>query len=71
MLSVLAWWQARVHALTGRRVTLTPEIVALMSASTRCRSDRAQRELGYRPVPIPEMVRDTYEWLRTEGRLKR
>ena len=32
---------------------------------------RAERELGYRPVPIPEMVRDAYEWLRDEGRLQR
>lgn len=65
---------ARVAALraawTGRRPKLTPEAARLACGSMLCRSDKAIRELGYRPVPLREMLEDCYRWMLREGRLK-
>jgi hypothetical protein len=30
------------------------------------RSDKAIAELGYRPVPLADMLRESYEWLKSE-----
>jgi dihydroflavonol-4-reductase len=41
--------------LMGRRVTV--------------HSLKAQRELGYRVVPLKDMVKDCYDWMLAEGRI--
>jgi dihydroflavonol-4-reductase len=46
---------------------VTPEIAALMRRPPQYfRSDKAIAELGYRAVPLAEMLRDSYEWLKAE-----
>lgn len=52
--------------VTNREPDLTPEGVALVTSNLCCRSDRAQRELGYRPSNLEEMVRDCWDWMRAE-----
>lgn len=52
---------------TGKEPSLTPETVALMSADTRCASNKAERELDYHHVELAECVRDTHAWLRAQG----
>jgi nucleoside-diphosphate-sugar epimerase len=68
-------WVLRVYGqlsewgslVTGRRPTVTPEIVAGTSRAPQLfRSDKAMRELGYRAVPLRDMLRDAYEWLKAE-----
>lgn len=54
-------------ALTGREPRMTPEGVAFACARARVVSTRAQDELGYRPVPLATMIRDSYDWLAAEG----
>jgi nucleoside-diphosphate-sugar epimerase len=49
---------------------LTPESAAFLSASLLCRSDKAIRELNYRPVPLRTMLEDCHRWLVAEGLLK-
>lgn len=74
---VLAPWAlrlvGRVHVLrarfTGRPPDLTPEAAAFLSAHPRIVSDRAQRELGYRRVPLRTMFEDCYRWMVSEGLL--
>jgi len=62
---VLGW----ASLLTGREPLVTPEAAALLCADLTCRSDRAVRELGYRPVPLRVMLEDCCRWLAEEGLL--
>lgn len=57
-------------ALTGREPLLTPEQAIFISKSMVASSEKAERVLGYRPVPLKDMVRDCAEWLRAEGLLE-
>ena len=54
---------------TGREPFVTPEAATYLSANLICRSDKAVRELGYRPVPLRTMLEDCYAWMQTEGLL--
>lgn len=56
---------------TGREPEVTPEAVELVTARHHCRSDKAVRELGYRPATLREMVEDSYRWLAEVGALDR
>ncbi len=72
---LVLWLMARVAvswaALAGRPPLMTPEAVKLACSTMTCRSDKAIRELGYRPVALRAMVEDAYRWLREEGWIRR
>jgi nucleoside-diphosphate-sugar epimerase len=61
---------ARVAVLmslwNAREPWITPEIAALMSRDVLCKSNKAIRELGYRPASLETMLEDSYRWLKTE-----
>jgi nucleoside-diphosphate-sugar epimerase len=50
---------------TGKQPTVTPELIAAAPCSIR--SDKAVHDLGYEAVPLAEMIRESYEWLRAAG----
>ena len=53
--------------VTRRPPNVTPEIAALLGRPPHFfRSDKAIAELGYRPAPLADMLRDSYEWLKSE-----
>jgi dihydroflavonol-4-reductase len=54
---------------TGSEPFVTPDAAAYLSATLICRSDKAIRELGYRPVPLRVMLDDCYRWMLAEGLL--
>jgi len=58
-----------VSFVTRREPRLTPEALAIMSEDIHCDSTRAVTELGYKPIDLETMVRDSHQWLRTEGLL--
>lgn len=64
---------ARVMALggwiTGREPAVTPEGVAVGCNRVTADSSRAQRDLGYSPSTLGEMVGDCVAWMRREGLL--
>lgn len=55
--------------LTRREPVITPEKAALSCADLLCSSAKAERELGYRPVPLRTMVADSFDWLTRAGLL--
>jgi nucleoside-diphosphate-sugar epimerase len=55
--------------LTGKEPDITPEAAAVVTHTIRCDSSKAERELGYRSVPLEEMVRETIDWMEGEGLL--
>lgn len=56
-------------AFTGREPELTPDGAAMVTTSARVVSDKAQREIGYRPASLRHMLEDSYRWLVSEGLL--
>jgi dihydroflavonol-4-reductase len=57
--------------VTQRAPTITPEIAAGTARPPhRFKSDKAIRELGYEAVPLETMLREAYDWLKSEGLLK-
>jgi len=56
-------------ALTGTEPALTPETARQATRELTCDCTKAMRELGYRAVPLRDMVRDCVNWLAAEGLL--
>jgi dihydroflavonol-4-reductase len=56
--------------VTRREPEITRELSAGMCERYTCSSEKAVRELGYRPRTLEEMVRDSRDWLVEEGYLK-
>ncbi len=56
-------------ALTGKAPVVSPEAARVATRDVSCDCAKATRELGFRSVPLKEMVRDCVEWLRAEGQL--
>ncbi len=55
--------------LTRREPDLTPEKATLLSSELVCSSAKAERELGYRSVPLETMLEDCHRWLLAQGLL--
>jgi len=58
-----------VGYVTRREPEITREISVTMCERYTCSSEKAERELGYRPRTLEEMVRDSRDWLAKEGYL--
>ncbi len=56
-------------ALTGKAPVVSPEAARVATRDVSCDCAKATRELGFRSVPLKEMVRDCVEWLRAEDLL--
>jgi len=56
-------------AFTGLPPTLTPEAARMVSRQVFCDCSKAERELGFRSVPLADMVADCVRWLAAEGLL--
>lgn len=61
--------KAALASLTGKEPDLTPDAVALMLNEPRIETEKAERELAYRRVPLRAMLEDTYRWLADVGLL--
>ena len=66
VLGRVSYWGSLV---TGKEPALTPETAELTSAILVCDSSKAMNELGFRAVPLADMLADSYQWLRSEGLL--
>jgi dihydroflavonol-4-reductase len=55
--------------VTGKPPPISSEVVKTISKNSYTLSAKAQQELGYRIVPLKDMVKDCYEWMVAEGRI--
>jgi dihydroflavonol-4-reductase len=55
--------------VTRRAPQVTPEIAVSTAAPHYFKSDKAIHELGYAPVPLADMLRESYDWLKAENLL--
>lgn len=58
-----------VSRMTRRQPDMTPELAALVSGWKTTDSTKAERELGYRPRPARQAVKDSIAWLKERGLL--
>ncbi|MFA5122180.1 NAD-dependent epimerase/dehydratase family protein [Zavarzinia sp.] len=71
MLKVMGQINSALSLVTGREPQVTPEGAAMAAKSNPCPSLKAQRELGYRPLPLADMVADCANWLIAQGYIER
>ena len=69
LLKLIARIGTALAVFTGKPPEITPEMAALMCTHTHCDTDKAERVLGYRKVPVKTCVEDSIAWLRSEGLL--
>jgi nucleoside-diphosphate-sugar epimerase len=55
--------------VTGREPPVTPEMADAFTNPITATAAKAQRELGFRVVPLKTMVTDCFDWMVAEGRL--
>jgi nucleoside-diphosphate-sugar epimerase len=61
--TAVAYAKAALSFLTGKEPDLTPDGLQLMLNDPHIETEKAERELGYRQVPLRTMLEDTYVWL--------
>lgn len=49
--------------VTGKEPMISPESAAMLSAHVVCQSDKAERELDYRPVSVEAMLKECIDWM--------
>jgi len=49
--------------VTGKEPMISPESAAMLNAHVVCRSDKAERELDYRPVSVEAMLKECIDWM--------
>ncbi|MCB9744305.1 MAG: SDR family oxidoreductase [Alphaproteobacteria bacterium] len=59
-------WLARMQ---GRPPRITPPLARMSCANRRYRSDKAEAELGYRPAPLEQGLRECLDWYVSSGQL--
>jgi dihydroflavonol-4-reductase len=67
IVSALGWISQGVSLFTRKAPDLTPDVARIMNNECLYSGALAQAELGLRPVPAEEMMRDCYDWLKREG----
>ena len=55
--------------ITGKAPSITPEMARGFARIVTVSASKAQRELGFRVVPLNAMLKDCHDWMRAEGRI--
>jgi dihydroflavonol-4-reductase len=69
VLRLLAQWNVLKARFTGVEPDLTPDGAYSVTQHPSVATDKAQRELGYRVIPLREILEDTHRWMVEEGLL--
>ncbi len=65
-LALAASWNGSRRS-PGRSHLISEESAAIVTANIVCRSDKAMRELGYRPASVETMLKDCIDWMVAEN----
>ena len=52
--------------ITGKEPTITPEKAYLLNNQKGCDSQKAQKELDYNLVPLKNILKDCFRWMKAE-----
>ena len=59
-----------IASMTGKEPDLTPEAAVMASQHIVCDSAKAKRLLDYRFTPVRTLIKDTVDWMHTQGMLQ-
>jgi nucleoside-diphosphate-sugar epimerase len=59
-----------ISMITGKEPRISVESAAIVSGNIICRSDKAIRELDYRPASLETMFRDCIDWMIAEDLIR-
>ncbi|UCF99405.1 MAG: NAD-dependent epimerase/dehydratase family protein [Spirochaetaceae bacterium] len=76
--AVLPVWLARtaaaiaggLPALSSKYPAFTPDALVAIGKHRKISCEKAERELGYKPRPLEQTLRDTFSWFREQGLLE-
>ena len=60
-----------ISKITGKEPRISAESAAIVCGNIICRSDKAMRELDYRPASLEAMFRDCIDWMVAENLVRR
>lgn len=63
VLSAYARVEETIATLFGREPDVTVDAVELLSQNLYCNCSKAEAELGYKPQPLPVMLKECHDWL--------
>lgn len=69
MLTLLGKTCNTLSHVTRREPRITAEAAAMVCREIQCDSSKAERDLGYQPTSLKDMVQDSYRWLKKRGLL--
>jgi nucleoside-diphosphate-sugar epimerase len=69
LLKLIAGLGETVAVFSGKQPSLTREAATMVTRTLFCDCSKAERELGFKPVPLREMAEDCYVWMKREGQL--
>ena len=69
LLKFIAWLSDLISSVTGKEPAITPEIADGLGGTVTVTAAKAQRELGFKIVPLKVMVKDCFDWMKAEGRI--
>jgi dihydroflavonol-4-reductase len=69
LLKLVGGWNEIVALFSGREPDLTRQGATIVSEQVLCNPSKAEHELGYRAVPLREMLLHCYRWMVSEGLL--
>ena len=69
LLKLVAWLGDFASNFTGKEPAITPEMAQGLGGTSTITAAKAQRELGYKIVPLKTMVKDCFDWMKAEGRI--
>jgi dihydroflavonol-4-reductase len=69
VLKTMGRLQVMFGAFSRKEPALTPEKAAIICQRLHITSDKAERKLGYRAVPLRDLVQETVDWMRSQGSL--
>jgi nucleoside-diphosphate-sugar epimerase len=67
VISALGWISQGISQFTRKAPDLTPEVARIMNSECLYSGALAQAELGLKPMPVEEMLRDCHDWLKREA----
>ena len=66
-MKIAAYALEAVSMFTGKEPLITKEMAAMVSKANWTKSEKAQKELGYKIIPARQGLEDNYNWLKAEG----
>jgi dihydroflavonol-4-reductase len=67
IVSAFGWISQGISLVTRKAPDLTPDVARILNSECLYSGGLAQAELGLKPMPVEDMLRDCHDWLKRDG----